>query len=250
MAWSAVVLVAALTVGASVVASMVVLRTGMIRISEIRANARTLSVTGSARKRVRSDLVVWSAVVRVRNPSLAAGVAQLRGSAAKVVEFLRTRQIPETDIQTQAVSTREIHPRVLMGDEVVIDETKAESYELTQEIRVTSREVDRVGKIARDVTELMENGIDVESSQPAYSYTQLQTLKIELIADASKDTRTRAEQIVVANHARLGRISSARIGVVQINAANESDVSWDGVYNTTSVEKDAFVTVNTTYEVD
>ena len=43
---------------------------------------------------------------------------------------------------------------------------------------------------------------------------------------------------------------SARIGVVQVNAADETAVTWDGVYDRSTVDKDVMIVVRTVFELE
>lgn len=55
--------------------------------------------------------------------------------------------------------------------------------------------MDKVEAISRQVTELINSGIEFYSSSPEYYYTKLAELKIEMIAEATKDANTRAKKI-------------------------------------------------------
>ena len=90
----------------------------------------------------------------------------------------------------------------------------------------------------------------MNSWQPEYIYTKLADLKIQMLADASRDARVRAEQIAGNTGASIARLQTARMGVMQVNAANESEVSGTGMNDTTSLEKDALAVVTATFGID
>ena len=72
-----------------------------------------------------------------------------------------------------------------------------------------------------------------------------------MLAEASKDARTRAENMVnSAGGASLGKLRSADMGVININAANVTQGSWDGNNDTTSLEKDIITIIHATYELN
>jgi hypothetical protein len=60
-------------------------------------------------------------------------------------------------------------------------------------LTVDSRDIDKIEKVSREVTELIETGIEFNSSPPSYYYTKLSELKVDLLAKASADARQRAE---------------------------------------------------------
>ena len=124
-------------------------------------------------------------------------------------------------------------------------------YRLTQTVQVESAEVDKYERISRDVTELINTGVELTSNAPEYFYTKLPELKIEMVAAAARDARERAEKIVANAGGRLGKLRQANLGVFQITAQNSSEeFSWKGTYNTNSRRKTATVTMRLEYEVD
>jgi len=99
-------------------------------------------------------------------------------------------------------------------------------------------------------TELINQGILIESMPPEYYYTQLGGLKIEMLAEAAKDAKTRAEQIANSTGSRIGSVRTARMGVLQITPAGSNDVSDSGMNDTTSIDKDITAVVNIGFAVD
>jgi uncharacterized protein len=219
----------------------------IVRVMQIRESDRTISVTGSAKIRVRSDLVIWRATVSARGATLADAWSTLSKATPRVRQFLVDHQVPEKQIAINAVETEELCDRTPDGVEIP---EKVIGYRLWQTVDVTSSDLDRVTEVSRQVTELIEQGIEIDSDPPSYLYTGLAELKIRLVSAAAQDARTRAEQVVRANHSRILSLASARMGVVQVNAANQTQVSWDGVNDTESIDKDAFVAVSAVYYVE
>jgi hypothetical protein len=122
---------------------------------------------------------------------------------------------------------------------------------LNQTVQIESREVDKVENISREVSELINSGIEFYSNQPQYYYTKLADLKIEMIAQATGDARQRAEKIAENAGSSVGRLKNADMGVFQIVAQNSSeDFSWGGSFNTSAKRKTATITVKLDYETD
>jgi uncharacterized protein len=226
-------------VGASVVASR-----AAVSFIRIKNQDRTISSTGSARRRIRSDLVVWRAAVSARATTRAEAYATLVRDVPRARQWLIAKGFPAEVVQVQAVTTHEIHPRAPNGQE--LEETIV-AYELSQDIRIETRDVDRVAAAERDITQLMSDGLAIESFAPRYLYTRLGELKIELTAEAARDAYTRADQIARQSHVRLGQLSRGRMGVFQVNAANETETSSEGVNDTESLEKDALAVVGSVF---
>ena len=118
-------------------------------------------------------------------------------------------------------------------------------------MQIESHDVDKVEALSRKVTELINSGIELNSNQPEYYYTKLAELKIEMIAEATKDAQIRASQIADNAGGSLGKLKRADMGVFQIVAQNSSEeYSWGGSFNTTSKRKSASITVRLEYAAD
>jgi uncharacterized protein len=246
--WSgATALIIAVLACASVVACTWIFGDRIVRVMQIRESDRTVSVTGSAKIRVRSDLVIWGATVSARGTTLSEAWSTLSKSTPRVRQFLIEHRVPEKEIVVDAVDTEELYDRTVDGIEIP---EKIVGYKLFQHVSVTSSDLERITDVSRQVTELIEQGIEIESEPPNYLYTGLAELKIRLVSAAAQDARTRAEQVVRANHSKILGLASSRMGVVQVNAANETQVSWDGVNDVGSIDKDAFVALSAVYYVE
>ena len=107
-----------------------------------------------------------------------------------------------------------------------------------------------VERISREVTQLLEQGVPISSTAPSYFYTKLGELKIEMLAEASKDARVRAERILAsAGEAKLGALTDADMGVINVNSANSTETSWGGNNDTSSLEKDIITIVHCNFEI-
>ncbi len=89
----------------------------------------------------------------------------------------------------------------------------------------------------------------LQSEPPRYLYTKLGDLKIEMLAEATKDATARARQIADNSGAKLGAVREARMGVMQINPAHSTEVSDSGNNDTTSLEKEITAVVSAKFEL-
>jgi len=105
--------------------------------------------------------------------------------------------------------------------------------------------------LSRNITEIINLGIEFTSSSPNYFYTKLADVKQQMIADATKDAKQRAEKIAENSGAKLGKLKKATMGVTQITEPNSTEeFSYGGTFNTSSKEKEASITIKLEYEVD
>jgi len=169
----------------------------------------------------------------------------------KTRAFLVGKGFKDDQVRASSVVVSELNETETVGTgEQRIERKVFKGYRVTQAVTVRSTDVPKVERISREVTDLLDQGVSIESSAPAYYYTKLGDLKIEMLASASKDARTRAENIVKsAGGASVGKLMGADMGVINVNAANSTETSWEGNNDTSSLEKDIITIVHITYQL-
>jgi hypothetical protein len=182
----------------------------------------------------------------------------LKSGTDKAVAFLKTAGLKEDEIQTQSASIIEEfetqqEDKVLPGTNVAMRSERrvSKGFRATQVVSVSSTNVTLTEKASREITSLLEQGIAVTSRAPNYYYTRLGELKLEMLAEAAKDARSRAENILgSAGKTTLGKLVYADMGIININAANSTNTSTEGNNDTTSRDKDIITIVHAEYEVN
>ena len=207
---------------------------------------QTVTVTGSARKRIKSDLIVWRATVSYQSSQMSEAYRSLKDSVPRVKAYLVEKGVPENQITISSVSTQTQQAKNEEGQQT----GQITGYNLSQSLEVRSTDVDKIAGISRAVTELIEQGIFLESAAPEYHYTKLGDLKIQMLAEAAKDGKVRAQQIASSTGSNVGSVRSARMGVLQITPADSNEVSDYGMNDTSSLEKDVTAVVNVSFAVN
>lgn len=221
----------------------------------VKLQPKTLSVTGSARKAIVSDLVTWRGTITAKDADLVKAYDDLKIEADKVKAFIVASGVPESNITLSSISTTRHYKQEVIAQATssapptIIATDKVEAYTLTQTISITSTDMERVPEISRTVTSLIKDGVQIDSEAPCYLYTKLSELKINMLAEATKDATTRAEQIVNNANGRLGKLVEARMGVMQINPKGVTSTSAEGMNDTSSYEKEITSVVSVTFEV-
>ena len=227
---------------AGIAFASLVLAGAWTRISE----SQLISVTGSARRSVRSDLVIWRSSYQVEAPTLLAAHQRLREDFAKVQRFLTERSLRE--VAVGPVQIREVTERVTLRDGAE-STTRRVGYRLSQVVEVRSPEVDRVPGLATESAELLEQGVTCVSDSMEFIYTKAGEAKVEMMAEATKDARARANQIAENGGRAIRGLREARMGVIQINPLHSTATSWEGNNDTTALEKTITATVSASFSL-
>ena len=209
-----------------------------------------ISVTGLGKADFSSDLIVWEGSFGAQNSDLKKAFELLENNKAIITQYLIGKGIEQDDIIYSAVSTNKRNKQLYSPNGNYIGEEFV-GHELRQSLQIESKDVDKIEKISREITELLNKGVQFYSESPRYYYTKLADLKIEMISKATEDARLRAEKISEFSGGELGKLVSAKMGIFQITGQNsKEEYSWGGTFNTSSREKTASITMRLVYEVD
>jgi uncharacterized protein len=216
----------------------------------------TIAVTGSASKQIKSDLGIWEGSFSNESPSMTDAYVKLQETNTKVKNYLVSFGFPEDKIVFSAINTRTLYEsksKNSMNDRYGSEDAssgKIIGYNLSQFVTVESQDVEKIDKLSRTITVLINQGIAINSPAPKFLYTKLSDLKVEMIGLASQDAKTRAEQIAKATGNSIGDVRSSRTGVIQVNAKNSTEVSDYGVNDTSSLEKTITAVVSVSFSIN
>jgi len=208
-----------------------------------------INVTGLGKKDFTSDLIVWSGSFTRKNMDLKTAYKLLNEDKETINQYLTSKGINEKEILISSVNINKEFE--YSYDKEGNRNSKFTGYRLTQLVEIESNEVEKIERISREITELINLGLEFYSSSPQYHYTKLSELKIEMIAAATNDARIRAEKIAENAGAKIGDLRYARMGVFQIIAQNSNEnYSWGGTFNTTSKMKTATITMKLQFGIE
>ena len=206
-----------------------------------RAGDNTVKVVGAATKRYDSDIVKWRITVghAVGLGETRAGYTQTRNDFQTLMEQLKSAGVKEQDITVQPINRNSIYD----------NNGRISGESFTQSVFVISSDMATVEKLALNPDTLFSKGVALQSSNLEYYFSKLPDIKKELLAEATKDARSRAAEIARNSGAHIGPVESARAGIFQITEPYSTEVSDYGIYSTTTRQKDVTVTVTCAFKL-
>src|SRR5260370_4920025 len=153
----------ALALGIIVAASI-----GAWAFVHLKNREQTIVVTGSARRRIKSDMIIWRTGVTANASKLAEAYQSLSRNGSRVKAYLIAKGVPVDQIIISSITTKTVRrpgQGALSEDGGSGGELAGDiaGYSLHQELEVRSPDVDKITKISREVTELMNQGLLLES---------------------------------------------------------------------------------------
>ncbi len=202
----------------------------------VRMPEDTISVTGSVRQKVTSDIVKWTSIFSRTVPAeeLSYGYDQMKSDKNIVIDFFEENGFSEQDINISPVFMEQLY---------LYDPDAPKENILKQTVVIQSTDVEEITYMAKNTQKLIDKGVIFSTQALEYYYSKLPELRIELIPDAIDDAKLRAQKIAEGSGKKIGVIKSANLGVVQVLPVNSTEVSDWGTYDTSTIEKEVMIPV-------
>lgn len=202
----------------------------------------TAEVKGLAERRVKADHAIWKINFTVSGASRD-DIPILYKEAEKhqqsIMVILKDDGFTDAEINLGVLhySYQEFRGE----DKKLVDQT----HKLTGTISVETNNVEMVSKTRSKMNKLIAQGIDIQNRKPSYKFTKLNTIKPEMLRDATKNARAAAKEFAENAGVKVGGIRSARQGSFIIRDVGEQ------YGDTLKIEKDVrVVTTITFYLID
>ncbi len=204
-----------------------------------------ITVTGSAYEIVKSDSASWKIQVSTKAPTSVDAYNKLKAQVPTVKEFLVAAGIKQEDIELLGIGNYPAYKRDAKGNFT----QDVAYYNYDQVIKVTSDNPELINKTYLEVPSLIQKGITVQAYPPEYYYTDLNKKKAELLKAATADAKVRAQGMLSATRNRVGKISSLKMGVMQITPADSNEVSDWGINDSSTIDKKITAVANVVFQV-
>ena len=208
-------------------------------------SGESITVTGSASKPVTSDSGKLNFELQARQLTQKEAFNKLRTFYPEVEKYLVSKGIDKKDINTRTINGYYNYKTNANG----YSTNEISSYNANWEIEITSKDVNKIKEISTDIQTIADKGVDIQTYQPEFYYSDLASIKIELLKEASKDAKQRAESMLSATGSRVGKVKQIRMGVFQITSLNSTDVSDMGINDTSSIDKKVTAVANVVFKV-
>lgn len=236
----------ALIIGACVVCACVALAFGL---SHFRSEStHVISATGSASVDFEADTIIWRGSFSTTAVTSRQAYSKIKSDADLVRHYLADNGLSGSEVVFNSVDISRTYEDRYDDNGNYIGSFET-GYQLTQSVVVSSSNLDAVELISRDISSLLDEGVELTSGSPEYYYSDLDALKLDLIDKASLNAKERIDIIARNSGAVPGKLNNSSLGVFQITAKNSGtgSYSYDGAFDTSSRFKTATITVRLEY---
>lgn len=184
-------------------------------IDDFAHRDRIVTVRGLAQRDIPANKVTWPIVSKLTSDDLKSLYTQVQSIDSAITTFLKTNGITDAEISVNPPAVTDLKA----------DQYNAANapyhYSVTAVVTVTSSRVELVRKLINRQTELMAQGIAITAGDynypTLYEYTDLNTIKPAMIAEATQNARKAADKFAEDSHSKLGKIKTASQGQFSID---------------------------------
>lgn len=181
-----------------------------------RAADRFVTVKGLAEREIPADLALWPVVFTNSGDDLSALQAQVEADAETIRAFLGRFGFAAEELSLSAPRVTDFESANYGGG---ANRGDAPRYQVESTLTVRSGDIEQVRRAIEASGELVRSGVALIRSyeySTQYLFTALDTVKPEMIAEATRDARRAAEQFAEDSGSEVGGIRRAQQGYFSI----------------------------------
>jgi hypothetical protein len=199
---------------------------------QARAAERYVTVKGLSEREVPADLVLWPIVYSVTGDDLAELQARVEEDGDTIRAFLTGLGFDGSDMSLSA-------PRVTDREGQGYGNQPVARYQVESTLTLRTPKIDAARAAIERSGDLVKRGVTLIRSYEyttQYLFTGLEAIKPEMIAEATRDARSAAQQFADDSGSRVGAIRKAQQGYFSIEDRDPFSPEHKRVRVVTTVE--------------
>jgi uncharacterized protein len=193
-----------------------------VEIKNTRLADRYVTVKGLVERTVKSDLAIWPLSYKEAGDDLTALYAKTEADKKVILDFLQQQSIQPNEIELGIIRVVDTQANEFGGGQ-----RAPHRYIVEQQITVRTARVDTVAAAAQKTMQLLQKGIVLSGGNGgigqglAYKFTGLNSIKPDMITEATRNARAAADRFASDSGSKVGAIRQANQGVFSILAADQ-----------------------------
>ena len=185
----------------------------ILAVSNFKSYDRTVTVKGLCEMEVKADKVIYPIAFKVAGNNLESLYVSVSEKNSAILDFLKSYGFTEDEV---TVSLPQVSDRDAEGYS-----QRSMRYVVTSVITLYSDKVDNSLEMRKGLADLHKKGItlvaDGWSYQPSYLFEGLNSIKPQMIEEATANAREAAQKFADDSGSRLGKIRTASQGQFSIS---------------------------------
>lgn len=165
-----------------------------------------VEVKGLSERIVKADTAIWSINFEVKSNNVDSLYADIGKNIATIKAFLKEKGFEESEINVAPVN--------------IYQDTYKDAlfrYNSTNQLSVYTKKVDLIKSVSKDTLVLIKNGIVMNQNSVSFEFSDINTIKPEMLAEALKNAKDTAQKIAGETGSSLGGLHRGNQGVFDIS---------------------------------
>lgn len=185
---------------------------GLLRAKEAE---RSVTVRGLAERDVTADLATWTISYSASSADLGQAQAKVQRDTKAIEQFFAGLGFPADALQPTGANVSSYSDRGVP------------TFTVRQRLALRTNDIKRAQKAVAQQFDLVDRGVMLEEgSGMSYTFTKLNDIKPEMVAEATKDARASAEQFAKDSGVSVGTIRDATQGYFSIEGRDGESGGW------------------------
>lgn len=210
-----------------------------------------ISVKGVAEAFYKSGEATWEVRIKTWDLNSKKSFEKAKQKQEVLQKFL-LEYFDETQLKSKSFSVGKVY-EYRYNSKTDREESVANGYEATGGFVITTRELEKLEQVREKLMEWRVDDEEIVVFQPQFYLEDLEKIKVEMISQATKDARNRAEEFAKTGGAKVGAMKSASQGTFNIYAENDKENEesfYGGSYSTSTIVKKVRLVVTIQYEIE
>lgn len=215
----------ALVLGAVGIFSFALMGSGYLLgdgLRRAKSAERSISVRGVSERDVTADLATWTISYSQQGEELDEVNRRVDSQGTAVRRFFQQAGFKPQELTDSGVTFSRQNLTDAYG------KPAGERVTVRRSIELRTNDVVRAQKANERLAELLKHGVELDDSSLAFTFTGLNKLKPDMIAEATKRARESAEQFARDSGATVGSIRTASQGYFSVGPRDGSDDEGSG----------------------
>lgn len=164
-----------------------------------------VEVKGLSEKIVRADTAIWSMNFEIKSNNIDTLYSDIEKNLVTIKSFLKEKGFEDSEINVAPVN--------------IYQDTYKDAlfrYNSTNQLSVYTKKVDQAKKASNETLQLVKKGVVLNQNSIAFEFSDLNSIKPEMLAEAIKNARETAGQFATNSGSSVGGIARGNQGVFDI----------------------------------
>jgi len=187
-------------------------------ILEAKRSDRYVTAKGLVERIEKADRGIWEVGFKISGNNLTELYQKLSHDADIITTFIKKEGFEAKEITVGSPRVVDLHTREYGGSESL----PAERYLIESTVSVNSSKVDNLNKLSAQTGQLINQAISISQTNVRFYLDKFNSLRPQLIADATKNAQEVAASFAQTTGSQLGGIRKANQGSITMTSPNSS----------------------------